>query len=256
MITMLKKEFRELWRSKKLIVTFIILAVLAMTSIVLSKYEPQLINALLTAQGTELPESFLEYLAIPPDVSQASADLFGNLANIMIWIIILTTATAVNAEYINGTYALYLNTKKSGLILTKFAARVCVNIGAILVASALAVVYIEVLFAPEKLVGFLESLIVLCVYAVFTTAYALLFSAVCKTVLKSIGLSIVFCMVLQMVSSFPGIGGYLPAGITTHISAFLSGTNSTVYAAYLVITIALTILCLVLGTIAVNKHRD
>ncbi|MDR0904188.1 MAG: ABC transporter permease [Ruminococcus sp.] len=255
MITMLKKELRELWRSKKTIVTFIILAVLAMTSIIMSKFEPQILNALLEARGTELPESFIEYLSTPPGVSQAAANFFGNISNIMIWVIILTTATAVNSEYINGTYSLYLNTKKSEFVITKFAARIIINFGAILLAAAFALLYIAVLFESAVLPGFAQSLIILCVYAAFTTAYSLLFSAVFKTVLKSIGISILFCIVLQMFSSFPVIGGYLPGGFAPHISAFLSGANSTGYIAYLVITVALTALCLVFATIGIKKYR-
>jgi ABC-2 type transport system permease protein len=255
MMTFIKKEFLELWRSKKILIIFIILAIISMTSIIMSKFEPQLIKALLAAQGTELPESIAAVLEEEPTVIQAVSNLFGNIANILVWVIILTTATAVNSEYINSTFALYLNTPKTRLTASKFISRIAVYTASILLSAAIALLYIAVLFEPEITAGFLPCLLILIVYAFFTTAYSLLFSAVFKTVLKSIGFSIFFYILLNIFSSLPLIGSYLPGGFGVHMSAFLSGSVSPGFVPFLIVNAVLIMLCLYLSNEAAKKYR-
>jgi ABC-type transport system involved in multi-copper enzyme maturation permease subunit len=252
----LKKEFAELWRSKKILISVIVLAAMAMSSVLLTRFTPEIILFAFNLQGTELPPELSGLLNIQPTFIMAASDLFANIGDILSWVIILMTASAMNSEFINGTFPLYLNTKKIRLVSAKFVSRLVMIIVSVVLAAAVGMLYILVLFEQADFSAFLPAFLIIIVYAAFISALTLLYSCIFKKVIAAIGFSIFSYLSFSVLGGLPVIGKFMPTAFNIHIGGFLTNTaNTGDFAIYIITALFLVNLLLFLSNCVTNKYK-
>jgi ABC-type transport system involved in multi-copper enzyme maturation permease subunit len=252
----LKKEFTELWRSKKILISVIVLAAMAMSSVLLTRFTPEVILFAFNVQGVELPAELSGLLNLQPTFIMAASDLFANIGDIISWVLILMTASAMNSEYINGAYSLYLNTPKRKLLAAKFISRLLMSVISVIAAVGIGILYIIVLFDAADFSAFLPAILTMILYGGFITALTLLYSCVFKKVIAAIGFSIFSYLSFSVLGSFPVIGKFMPTAFNTHIAGFLTGTADIAnFAVYIISIIFFVFILLFLSICVTNKYK-
>lgn len=216
------KELREILRTSKLYVLPGLFLFFGLTSPILTKLTPALIERL-SAAGPGGPIQ----ISIPtPTAVDSFLQFFKNLTQLGTLALILTSMGAVSREKSRGTALLVVAkpVSRTAMVVSKFASGVLLVVFATVLGYGANLLYTLVLFEGTPVAATAAATAVYLVYATFLLALTISASAVTRGQLASAGIALAG---LFVVSILPAFGGWparwTPGGLTGFVTRVLSG---------------------------------
>jgi ABC-2 type transport system permease protein len=214
---LLRKELLEQWRTLRLPVVAAVFILTGLSSPLLARFTPELIEALGGSQ--------FQIVLPTPTAADAVDQLIKNVSQFGILVAVLLTMGSVATEKERGT---------AGLILTKPASRgafllakIVAIAGTLAVAVALAAAsgwfYTLVLFEALPVGGFAASAVLQWLALVVFASITFLGSTLTRSALAAAGIGVAAFIVIGILSAFPAIAPYLPVGLGAPARALALG---------------------------------
>jgi len=218
----LKKEFFELFKTKKIFIMLLVLVVFGLMSPVLAKYTPELLKMAMKSSKDSIK---IDLSTMPkPTIIDSYVQFFKNIGQIGFLTILIICMVSIVEEKNKGTVVLVLTKGVSRVkfILAKYIAYTI----SFTVAYSISVVgfftYTYILFNKALVKNGLESLFLYWLFGILLISVILFFSTVGKSVSVVAVLSIVFFFGVSMLPGIPYVGKYTPGEITAGTSELLA----------------------------------
>jgi len=242
--TLLTKEFREWWRTWKIIVFMAVFLITGIVSPVLAKYTPQLLKSI-----PNLPVGLADFIPAPT-VADSVAQYIKNTEQFGVLLVILLTMGVMAQEKERGTAAMLLTkpVSRSAVILAKWLTGMTIVLVGLLVDGLACFAYTVVLFEPLPLGAFWTLNLLLLVYMGVYLTVALLASTLARS--QGIAAAVAFggLIVLIILGSIPYVSDYMPGQLVAWGSSLVLKGDKVAWPALgvsaVIIAAALTIACL------------
>lgn len=219
--TMLDKELREAWQTRRLPVLAVVFLAFGIVSPLLARLLPDIVGSLAGDQGVviEVP---------PPTLADAIAQFVRNIGQTGVLAAILLAMGSVATEKERGTAAMWLTKPmtRGAFLVAKATA-----IGAILAVGALAAGvagygYTAYLFEAPSLAGWVAMCALLLLQMSAYAAVAFLGSTLTRSPMAAAGLAIGVLAVIAIVGALPVLGAWTPSGLADAGLALAAGVES------------------------------
>lgn len=245
----LRKELLELWRCYRFLVTAVVLLVFGLGSPLLAKFIPQLIKMMPGA------ESFAALIP-QPTFADAISQYVKNISQFGIVLALLMTMGSVVQEKEKGTASMVLAKPlpRSFFLLAKFAA-LCLNFFISLALASLGgFYYTMVLFHAPHFSAWLALNILIFLSLAVYVSMTLFFSTLFRSQWAAAGLGLSIIISLSALSSFPGLGKYLPSSLLSWGASLVRGDEASAWPA-LVISLALILISLLASWLVFKRQE-
>jgi ABC-2 type transport system permease protein len=242
--TLLAKEFREQWRTWKLIVFLAVFLITGIISPVLAKYTPELLKMV-----PNLPAG-LAGMIPTPTMADSVAQYLKNTEQFGILLVILLTMGVVAQEKERGTAAMLLTkpVRRSAVILSKWMVGMTILLAGLLADGLACLAYTAVLFEPIPFTSFWILNLLLFVYLGVTLTVALMASTLARTQAIAAAGAFGGLIVLIILGSLPRVSDFMPGQLVNWgVSLIMKGDVSAWPALGVsvgIIVLALVIACL------------
>ncbi len=246
--TLLSKELREQFRTYRLLIVAGIFLFFGLSTPVLTKYTPELIEQFGGGIVIEMPA---------PTALQSLTEYQGSLLQIGLLVVVLVTMGAIAGELKSGTGLMTL-TKPVGIgafVTAKLVAISATFIAGLVVGGIGAFGYTWLLFEDGNLVGFLAQTGLLAVFLIFCIAVTLVFSAIFRNSLAAGGVAVAAIIAGTTLSVLPWVGRIMPGAITSWGNHLVAGESGGAEWLALGVTIAFICGSVVLAT-RILKHKE
>jgi ABC-2 type transport system permease protein len=225
-VALLKKEFKELWRTSRVLIVVIAFLLLGMQGPIVAKILPDLLkNASTNIQGMQI---------IVPEqkAMDALASYFSQMSFMPILVLILVGMGTLAAERERGTQVFVLTkpVTRTQFILSKYFAYLGLIIGAVALTTLAVLYYTILLFDSSFDMGaYLMLNLTLLSYLAFILAMIILCSSFFKNSVAAGGVAFLVYLVISLGSRFlPNWPKYLPEVVFDAIAphSMLAGTTS------------------------------
>ena len=242
--TLLAKEFREQWRTWKMIVFLAVFLITGIISPILAKYTQEILKSI-----PNLPAGLADFIPTPT-VADSVAQYLKNTEQFGILLVILLTMGVVAQEKERGTAAMLLTkpVSRSAVILTKWLSGITIVMAGLLADGLACLAYTAVLFEPIPFVAFWTlNLFLFVTLGVYLTV-ALMASTLARS--QSVAAAGAFggLIVLLILGSIPRVSDYMPGQLANWGSSLVLKSEVTAWPALGVavgiIALALFIACL------------
>ena len=242
--TLLAKEFREQWRTWKMIVFLAVFLITGMISPVLAKYTPELLKMV-----PNLPAGLADLIPAPT-MADSVAQYLKNTEQFGILLVILLTMGVMAQEKERGTAAMLLTkpVSRSAVVLAKWLTGMTVALAGLLVDGLACLAYTAVLFDPIPFGAFWTlNLLLLVTLGVYLTV-ALMASTLARS--QSIAAAGAFggLVVLLILGSIPRVSDFMPGQLAAWGSSLVLKGDGSAWPALGVsagmIALALAVACL------------
>ena len=255
-----KKEFFELLRTAKGIVLAAILLMTAIGSPLLAKLTPEILKwAMSTAGEFDSSMGVIDLSMIPEPTSIDSyAQYFSNINFLGILGFIIVFAGIVAGEKHKGTaaYILTKNISRAEFILAKFAASCAFTLGGMVISVAVLKIYTDMLFG-DKLIDikyFMLYFALLFLYIILILAITVFSSVISKNVTGATIMSFVIFFGMNIISSIPRLGNYMPPKIND-LNVILNTVDIDKIMPNIIITAVLCIFLVLAGVEIFNRQE-
>jgi len=242
MITLLRKELRESWRTYRTAIIWVVLLAFGLISPLLARYTPELVRAV-----PDLPTGFAE-LVPDPTVQDAISQYVENISMFGALLAIIITMGTAAGERERGSAALLLTkpVRPAVVILCKWLAGMGVLLVGIILAALACWFYTWILFEPLPL-GLTVALNgLLFVTLGFYLTLALLASALAPTQGLAAAGAFGLLVVSLVLGALPRVGEFMPAELLAWGRALFAETDGSNWVA-LVVALSLMLLSLVIA---------
>ena len=208
---LLAKEFREQWRTWKMIVFLAVFLISGIISPVLARYTPELLKSI-----PNLPAGLADFIPTPT-VADSVAQYLKNTEQFGILLVILLTMGVVAQEKERGTAAMLLTkpVSRSAVILAKWLAGMTVLMTGLLVDALACLAYTAVLFEPLPFGTFwIMNLLLLVSMGVYLTV-TLMASTLARTQAMAAAGAFGGLVVLIILGSIPRVSELMPGQLAT-----------------------------------------
>lgn len=242
--TLIAKEFREQWRTWKVIVFLVVFLITGMISPVLAKYTPELLKSI-----PNLPAG-LAGIIPPPTLADSVAQYLKNTSQFGILLVILLTMGVMAQEKERGTAAMLLTkpVSRSAVILAKWLTGMTIIAAGLAVDGLACFAYTAVLFEGLPVGPFLLMNLLLVVYLGVYLTVALLASTLARSQAVAAAGSFGGLVILIILGSLPRVNDYMPDKLATWGSSLVLKGDINAWPALGVaagiIVLALVIACL------------
>jgi len=204
--TLLAKEFREQWRTWKIIVFLAVFLITGILSPVLAKYTPALLKSI-----PNLPAGLADLIPAPT-VADSVAQYLKNTGQFGILLVILLTMGVMAQEKERGTAAMLLTkpVSRSAVILAKWLAGMTILLTGLLVDGLACLAYTLVLFEPLPFGAFWTMNLLLLVYLGVYLTVALMASTLARSQAIAAAGAFAGLIVLLILGSLPRLSDYMP----------------------------------------------
>ena len=256
-IIFFKKEITELIKTVKGIVLAIIFLVIGISSPLIEKLTPEILKMAGVSGSSE--EMALLSALIPTPTSQTSyVQFFGNFNTIGLLVLIIVFAGIVANEKSKntGSYILTKNISRTQFVLSKFTSSVVFTFVSLVVSMGAMVFYTSYLF-DDGLVNISNVLLffaMLFLYLIFILAIVLFSSILTKTVTSATFLAFIIFIAVNILSSVPKIGKFLPPRIND-AGIVLQTTNIGSLTVNIIITVICTAVVVFAGVKLFNRQE-
>jgi len=226
--TLLAKEFREQWRTWKMVVFLVVFLITGIISPVLAKYTPELLKSI-----PNLPAGLADFIPAP-SVADSVAQYLKNTEQFGILLVILLTMGVVAQEKERGTAAMLLThpLPRLSFLLAKFIALGILFTLSLAVAAVGCWYYTYLLFEALPWGAFLAlnglMLVVFLVYIAVTL--------LCSTLVRTQGavawLAFAALVLVAGIGSLPRIGEYFPGQLFSWGGALVLGGGDPAWPAF------------------------
>ena len=245
---LVKKDFMELYRTKKILILFCIFVAFALASPILAKVTPDILKALGDSVQIIMPE---------PTIVDSYGQFVGNIAGTCIFALIIVFGGLIVNERRRGIYNNLLNNgvKKRNFVMAKVKVQAEVFTVIYLVSCLLFSVYNYVLFNEFLIQYSLLSFLAIYVYMFFIISITNLYSVLFKSSIMSIMLAIGTTLLLAIFDLFR-FGKYLPNYLVNiSVNIFRDGEVLN-YIYYNIGITFLLIIVITLASIRFCKNKD
>lgn len=250
--TLFQKELRESWRSFKFLWMPLLFIFLGISDPLMNYYMEDILNTV-----GNLPEGFTitfpEYT--PVDILLATTGQFQSIGLI---VLVIIAARMINQERQNGT-ALFLYVRPisyTTMFLSKWTAINLLGIISVILGYGASMYYTAILYGTVKPLLFIQMVASFCVWIVFATTIALMFSAMFQTVL-SITLTVIVLPIGVIIQSMIGqFWSISPWKLADYSVQLLTQNNNEYYVKTLLLTIILTFIFMVIGIVFTRKNAS
>ena len=205
LLTSLRKELIEQWRTYRLLVLCLVLLVFGLSSPLLAKYTPEMLKLIPGA------EQFAG-LVPKPTLLDAVAQYVKNIGQFGVLLALLMSMGSMVTEKERGTAALMLvkPLSRGAFLVSKFLALACSFLAALTLAALAGYYYTLVLFGPMDVGAWLTLNGLMGLEMLVYVALTLLFSTLLRSQAAAAGLGIGAILVLSLISSLPKLGDAMP----------------------------------------------
>lgn len=237
MKTLLAKEWREAWRTWRVVVFVAVLAVAGLISPVLAYYTPQLFKLI-----PNLPAGFSQMIPAP-SIADAVSQYIKNVSQFGLLLLVALTAGLIAGEKERGTAAmLFLRpVRRANAVLAKWFVWTLIVALGLLVAAMLAFAYTTILFDALPVGKFLLMNALLLLSFLPYLSLALLGSAVARSQGAAYAYAFIGLFLLIILGSLPRIGEFTPNYLAAWGAGIALGQTATAWPA-LVISVAIVII--------------
>jgi ABC-2 type transport system permease protein len=244
---LLKKELREQLRTHKLVIVGGIFLLFGITTPLLLKYLPQILELAGEQIAIDVP---------PPTAVQSLAEYASTIGQMGILIAVLVAMGSIANERRHGTAVMMLSkpVSRAAFVSAKLIAMSLTFLVSLTVASLFCFGYTVWLIANASVWAFFSLNLLLALFLVFSLAVTMLFSSVFRSSVAAGGLAIAVLITQAGLSAVPLIGSYMPGKLLGWGTNLLTGDGESYWWA-LGITVLLVGLCLYLSQ-RLLKNRD
>jgi ABC-2 type transport system permease protein len=218
LMTALRKELMEQWRTSRLIVLVVVLLIFGLTSPLLAKYTPEMLKLIPGA------EQFAG-LVPKPTILDAVAQYVKNIGQFGVIMAILVSMGSLAAEKERGTAALMLvkPLPRGSFLAAKFLALAISFVVALALAALAGYYYTLVLFGPLDWGAWLALNGMMGLEMLVYVALTMLFSTLLRSQAAAAGLGLGSLAVLLLVGSLPAVGNAMPDKLVTWGASLFAG---------------------------------
>ncbi len=245
-----KKEFREQARTYKWLIVLSVFFLFGLMSPLLAKLTPVLISSMDMGGVT---------LTLPkPTAMDAYAQYFKNMTQMGIVVLLLIFGGTLSNELVKGTLVNILakGLSRAAVLLSKFTAAVILWSAGFLLSAVTNYGYTVYLFGGIRVPALIFSMFCLWLFGCFIIALILLSSTLTAGSFGGLILSAVTLLILLMVNILPKAEKFNPVTLASKNTALLNGTvKGDSFYLTIGITVALTVLCLVISILIFRKKK-
>lgn len=215
-IAILKKEFKEIFKSYKFIVIPLLFALMGVMSPIMAKITPQLLKSLAAGMSITLPT---------PSIHDSYEQFLKNLNQMLVVVLILATMNVVVEEKQNGSIILVLTKPISRIsyILSKFLAHLFLVLISLIIGSVFFAYYSNVIFYRFDYYEFAVAMFFYFLYVMSFISMTIFISTISPNVTISAILSFVGFTLLNLTSFLAKkIAYFTPASLSSQESLVLS----------------------------------
>lgn len=205
LLTALRKEIIEQWRTSRILVLLIVLGMFGMLSPLIAKFMPEMMRFIPGA------EQFAALIP-PPTIKDAIDQYLKNIGQFALLLAIFLAMGSMVQEKERGTAILML-VKPLGrgpFLLAKFLALALTFLIGLLVAGLLGYYYTLFIFGAPDAAAWTGANLLIWVYCLFYVAVTLLASTVSRSQAVAAGSGFGALIVISILSSIPGIPPIFP----------------------------------------------
>jgi len=216
---LLRKEIKEQFCTKKIIIVAIVFLIFGMLSPVMIKYLPEIINSMSDTGGLviEMPD---------PVSNDAIVSYASNISQFGVLMAVLLAMGAIAKEIENGTAAILLSKPVSRLsfIVAKLVSEWLNILLGLLLGSLVCLGYTYILWGDANALGFTSQMLLMTVFLAFCLSVTLFFSSLVKSQIAAGGLAITVILITSMLSAVPKVVHFLPGGLISWGNQLVLGT--------------------------------
>ena len=239
MKTLLIKEWKEQWRTHRLLILLIVFSVFGILSPLAARFMPAIIENMTTEQGIEIK--------IPdPLWTDAVLQYLKNISQICTFILIILSMGVIAKEKESGTiiFLFVKPVRRSSFILAKFLIQFLSSFIAMLSASLLCIFYTMIFFGEMDVWAFLKIHFVLYFFVLIIQSITLFYSTLLKSSLTAGLMSFLTWLLLGLLSQLGRVGQFSPSKLISEAGNILIGTTMR-WEAFAGSAILLTVLLLI-----------
>lgn len=251
MITLLKKEFTEIYRSKKFIILAGILLFMAVSSAIFAKLLPEILK------NTQMPAGFV--IQIPEPTWKDAIDQFiKNISQIVLIVVVLVFAGSIADEKSKKTLEIVLTKpiSRTQLILAKFVSSSIVLIGSFVATSAIFYFYSSYLFEGMNLASFSYLALFTLIFMLLVLSITIFTSTISGSQIVAAGLSFFIEVILMAVLPYiHAINKYLPTYILSSYKSIFESGKVSEFLPSVCVSLVL-IMVFVISSIMIFKNQE
>ncbi|MEW5866617.1 MAG: hypothetical protein AB1774_07145 [Bacillota bacterium] len=218
MLSLIKKELRQNWRSFRLPALYLTLLFFSLADPLTTKYMGQILQRFATGITITMP---------PPSAAQAMGQFLGDILEIGVFVIIAITMGAVASEKGIGvaTFILTKPVSRKAYVGAKLFVLSGGVASGIALFTTLAYVYTWTLLGRAEPAGVILAALSTLVYAEFILAVTFASSMTLQSSLAAGGVGLLAFFLTMLVGSLlsrSSVGPYLPSTLAANISSFLA----------------------------------
>jgi ABC-2 type transport system permease protein len=250
MKTLLAKEWREAWRTWRVVVFVAVLAVAGLISPVLAYYTPQLFKMI-----PDLPAGFANMIP-EPSMADAVGQYVKNVSQFGLLLLVALTAGLVAGEKERGTAAMLFvrPVRRTSAVLAKWGVWTLILALGLVVAGALALAYTTVLFELMPVGKFMLMNALMLLSFLPYLSLALLASALARSQAAAYGFAFIGLFVLIIFASLPRIGEFTPNYLSAWGAGIVLGQTATAWPA-LIVSVAIVVVTLAAACLSLERQE-
>jgi ABC-2 type transport system permease protein len=236
---LLKKEFREQYRTHRLLIVVATFALFGIGVPLLMKFLPEIAKLSKDAMQMEIP---------PATAVQTFNQFAGMMGQLGVVVAVMVAMGAVANELRHGTAVTTLSKpiSRAAFVAAKLIAISVTFMLALAVGASVCFFYTNGLIGEANATAFLQFNLLMGLFLLFCLAMTVFFSCLFKSSLAAGGLAIAAIISQTMMTSVPVVGDFLPAKLIGWGTAILAG-HSPPYWWAIGTTVGLTVLAVYLG---------
>lgn len=248
---LIKKDYLEVTRSKKILAIIVAFAFIALASPILAKLLPEIFSNIDFGSGVkfEIPEA---------TVNDAIDQYFKNLSQIGVLVLIFISAGSVVEEKTRRNLEILLTKPvlRSDFILSKHIFYSGVSVVIFLIASVLFYLYTTSLFVQPDITNFSLVILVTSLYMVSIITLTILSSVVSKNVITAIALGFLVYFIFGTVFGLiPNISDYSPAYILSNYKDLMLNGWSNKFLVTSIVNVLISVIAVV-SSIYIFKNQE
>ena len=245
---LIKKEILEQLRTYKFLIVFGIFVFFGLTTPLLLKYLPQILELAGTSE--------LEINIPPPTAIQSLSEYTSTIGQIGVLVAVLMAMGSIANEIRHNTIIMTLSKpiSRAAFVNAKLITLSSTFLLSLAIASLFCYAYTVWLIGSAGITEFVVQNLLLGLFLIFCLAVTLLFSSLFTSSLAAGGLSIAFLVAQAALSAIQNIGDYLPGKLLSWGNMILSGEGGN-YWWSLVITVVFIVGC-TYPTQRLLNHKD
>ncbi len=248
LLASLRKELFAQWRTYRLLILVIVMAVWGMLSPLSAKYAPLMV--------TQLGGEQLAGIIPEPTIMDAVAQYVKNIPMFGILLALLLTMGSVAVEKDKGTASMMLvkPLPRASFLAAKFIAQSLAFLVAMVPAALLAYLYTLILFGPLEWGAFLAANGLLWLEMVLSVAATLLFSTLLRSQAAAAGVCLGAIALVNMIATLPRLGAAMPSQLTAWGASLFTPQPVAYWPAFFV-SLGLIVACLVVAWIVFERQE-